>query len=616
MSYAHIDDQSDGERLTALHDYLSKAISSQLGQPFTILRRKDIPWGQNITKSIANMLNEVMFLIPIITPGFFKDETCREEVRLFLKQEKYLGRDDLIFPIYYINYDGWETDELAQVVLQPKPIDWRDERFKDFHALEVQEKLNAIALYIRDTIERRVPPVHFVNREYELQQAYAEYAAHHIFFDAPSGYGKTALLQAIEWHYFGEGWLCISVETPNNIQTALELCRLVAKEADVLYVTTFPDSQALGYSVAAFLNNKIHLSDIPGILFLIDSVERLPHSEVYAFLTFLKTIRLALTGTHIQVRIHLAGRSVGLLWERTAQNLNLQTKVISLSPFQLRYVRETVRLLQPSQQELDLRASYLMHVTGGHPFCMANILQHMDYAQPVDEHFNQEHARYQKVVFSIADAIRKGLPIDLRDIFDALSIFRRYNNRLLDAMVRHNVLRYHGGVSNLVKALIATDFVKRRSGFIQDTIVRRLLAIDLRQRDQEQFLDLCRKARNIYLEDLQTATDRPEQIAVEGLYQELQLRYYAGDGSLAERADLWEQFFADDGILNQFVYPLMQKQNVVDCIENLLALIQDENGDWEIRFAVNFFLRGDTYSDEPFEKMIRQIEHVLEQVKE
>ncbi len=431
MSYADIDDQNDGDSLAALCDHLSKSISSQLGQTFTILRRKDIPWGQNM--SVANMLNKVMFFIPIITPGFFKDETCREELTHFLKQEKRLKRHDLVLPISYIAYTSQQPDDLAQIVLQRNPIDWQHERTKEFNASEMQKKLETMALHIRNTIERRVPPVNFVNRDYELQQSYAEYAAHHIFFDAPSGYGKTALLQAIEWHYFEAGWLCISVETPDNIQTALELCHLVAKDVGVL--TTLPDPQALGYSVATLLSTKIHPSGIPGILFLIDSVERLRHSEIHAFLTFLKTIRLALKGTDIHIRIHLAGRSVGSLWERTAQELTLQTKVISLSPFECTYVRETVRLLQPSQQELDLRAAYLMHVTGGHPFCMANILQHMDYAQPVDEHFNQEHARYQKVVLAVADTIRNGLPTDLRDIFDVLSIFRQYDKFLLGKII-------------------------------------------------------------------------------------------------------------------------------------------------------------------------------------
>ena len=51
-----------------------------------------------------------MFLIPIITPGFFDSKPCREELELFLQRERTLSRSDLILPVYYIDYPAFNNE--------------------------------------------------------------------------------------------------------------------------------------------------------------------------------------------------------------------------------------------------------------------------------------------------------------------------------------------------------------------------------------------------------------------------------------------------------------------------------------------------------------------------
>jgi len=102
MSYSHVDD-ADG-RLTELRKYLSRETQIQTGDEFPIFQdRDDIRWGQSWKERIEKSLDEVTFLIPIVTPGFFKSEHCRGELRRFLDREKELGRNDLVLPIYYVN---------------------------------------------------------------------------------------------------------------------------------------------------------------------------------------------------------------------------------------------------------------------------------------------------------------------------------------------------------------------------------------------------------------------------------------------------------------------------------------------------------------------------------
>ena len=99
MSYAHRDDQSG--QLTELRKYLSDEVSVQTGEDFEIFQdRNAILWGQNWKERIENSLDEVTFLIAIITPSFFTSPYCRKELKRFIDREKKLGRNDLIPPIY------------------------------------------------------------------------------------------------------------------------------------------------------------------------------------------------------------------------------------------------------------------------------------------------------------------------------------------------------------------------------------------------------------------------------------------------------------------------------------------------------------------------------------
>lgn len=101
MSYAHVDD-ADG-RLTELRKLLSTETQVQTGDEFPIFQdRDDILWGQSWDERIEKSLDEVTFLIPIVTPSFFNSKNCRGELQRFLEREKKLGRNDLVLPIYYV----------------------------------------------------------------------------------------------------------------------------------------------------------------------------------------------------------------------------------------------------------------------------------------------------------------------------------------------------------------------------------------------------------------------------------------------------------------------------------------------------------------------------------
>lgn len=160
MSYAHVDNKYG--RLTEFRERLSNEVHVQTGQEFPIFYDRDnILLGQNWRERIESTIaDEIMFLVPIITPCFLSSDICRQEFNAFLQREKLLKRNDLIFSVYYVGSnlldDGTlrENDSLAQEIVKRQWADWRGLRFESFDAPEVCKALERIAKHIKYAIER------------------------------------------------------------------------------------------------------------------------------------------------------------------------------------------------------------------------------------------------------------------------------------------------------------------------------------------------------------------------------------------------------------------------------------------------------------------------------
>jgi len=168
MSYARFDDTHDDGFLGALCKRLSDEIHVQTGKDFPIFfDRKDIKWGQNWKERIENSIDEITFLIPMITPNYFESEYCMEELRLFLERVSKLGRKDLILPIYYItcplidDAGKQENNHMAQIIASRNYYDWRQLRFKDIKSSNISTELTNLAIQIKDLIEPKIEPEHF-----------------------------------------------------------------------------------------------------------------------------------------------------------------------------------------------------------------------------------------------------------------------------------------------------------------------------------------------------------------------------------------------------------------------------------------------------------------------
>lgn len=166
MSYVRSDDAHENGRLTQFCERLSGEVKMQGGEPFPIFQdRNDIDWGQQWEKRIKESLDAVTFLIPIITPSFFKSPPCRDELQRFLEREQKLGRGDLILPLYYVDCplvndaEKRAGDALAGVIASRNFTDWRELRFEPFTAPQLGRILAAMAKQIIAAMERgHAPP--------------------------------------------------------------------------------------------------------------------------------------------------------------------------------------------------------------------------------------------------------------------------------------------------------------------------------------------------------------------------------------------------------------------------------------------------------------------------
>jgi MinD-like ATPase involved in chromosome partitioning or flagellar assembly len=161
MSYVRLDDEYENGQLTEFRKRLSAEVHLQTGREFPIFQdRDDIQWGQKWQERIEKSLDEVTFLIPIITPTFFNSSNCRRELEYFIQREKKLRRNDLILPVYYVDYPLLNDEEkqgadiLAQEIATRQLADWRRLRFEPYTSPQVRKTLADLAVQIRDALER------------------------------------------------------------------------------------------------------------------------------------------------------------------------------------------------------------------------------------------------------------------------------------------------------------------------------------------------------------------------------------------------------------------------------------------------------------------------------
>jgi CheY-like chemotaxis protein len=133
LSYTRLDDEYFGGAITSLRRLLELGVQVVTGdKTFNIFQDVDgIEFGQKWKKRLTQAISTSRFLIPIVTPLFFKSDPCRDELKQFMQHEASLGRDDLILPVYFVTAPVLERpellkdDALASEIGSRQRYDWR-----------------------------------------------------------------------------------------------------------------------------------------------------------------------------------------------------------------------------------------------------------------------------------------------------------------------------------------------------------------------------------------------------------------------------------------------------------------------------------------------------------
>ena len=184
FSYSREDDADSHGALSALRNRIQGELRGQLGRTAKTFRlwqdKEAISSGTLWEGEIKNAAAQSVFFIPIITPTVVASPYCRFELESFLAREAALGRNDLVFPILYIDVPGLEdaverNDPVLSLIAKRQYVDWRKLRHRDVGTTDASEAIERFCTHIRNALRRAwVSPEERKQQEEAAAQRLAE----------------------------------------------------------------------------------------------------------------------------------------------------------------------------------------------------------------------------------------------------------------------------------------------------------------------------------------------------------------------------------------------------------------------------------------------------------
>jgi hypothetical protein len=167
-SYVHEDNEAEAGRILQLSEDLMRRVKFKTGDPFTIFTdRPHVRWGDDSAERLDSVLLDTTFLIPIVTPSYFKHEYCRKELFRFSSTALSLGLKQLILSIYYAEVPQIEhhiegQDEAVDLIIRYQWQDFREVALEDRNSSAYRKVVDELAaeLVRRATVVDSIPALH------------------------------------------------------------------------------------------------------------------------------------------------------------------------------------------------------------------------------------------------------------------------------------------------------------------------------------------------------------------------------------------------------------------------------------------------------------------------
>lgn len=164
FSYSREDDADSHGALSELRTRIQGGLRGLLGRTAKTFRlwqdKEAIASGTLWETEIKNAVAQSVFFIPIITPTVIASPYCRFELESFLAREGELGRDDLVFPILYIDVPALQdaakrqNDPVLSLLARRQYVDWREFQYLDIGSTDVRREVGRFCTHIRDALNR------------------------------------------------------------------------------------------------------------------------------------------------------------------------------------------------------------------------------------------------------------------------------------------------------------------------------------------------------------------------------------------------------------------------------------------------------------------------------
>lgn len=454
----------------------------------------------------------------------------------------------------------------------------------------------------------------FTNRHDELKLLLSSFAPAYHIIDAPAGYGKTKLLHRLQEQFNELGWIAIYVSV-GLYDRLTNISQAIADAIGIRHIFDQLPHLPPGIRLGSALNfhwQTIAESDKKGLVFLIDieaqarpaTVQSIQEDLIPQVRDGLKTLAF-FAQSHNPFRVVIAGRYLTL--SETAVPA-YPTNIQRLSTFTYQVVRDSARqyLQGFSHDVVDNLTAHLVYLTGGHPGCIAEILQIYRQSGLPPDIFLQQYGEqvWEQVVKRYTEDIY-GIVAEHGDILNKLSVFRYLDYAVLEAFVSQYDLEIDAySLSDLLTGAYLLNWDGR---YLKDDIIRRLLAINLRQLSADKFVAYSQYAQEIYKEFITNKTTMgPDRWAIEYLF--LVLHKNACDIHNEDtRIELSHHFFQNEvpKALNLLVegrgIPRRQWRAEKEAISRAL------HQDWEFQFTINYYLRNHHYSTQPYQQLQQEI---------
>jgi hypothetical protein len=487
------------------------------------------------------------------------------------------------------------------------------------------ERILAISIEALDRVWPEQIHVPFINREDERKLILSSSAPAYYLLDGPAGYGKSALLRTLQKEFFQRKWSCAYLVLNSSLELD-ELAEAVAEKLSISRLLPSPKiNQSPGFRLGSALQTYWDNSQ-EGIVLLFDFdkgfgdsafLERLLKEFIPEIEESLKNISPFDRGDN-RFRVVIAGRYLNLYYNRlSVQTLPVIPSLQYLTPFTYDVIQNSTHLYLPRNhifKRTEEIAGHIFHLTGGHPGCMARVLQQYKESGMAPENFvyRQSDKIWNEIVRPMVNSIEAEFPT-------AFGVHK---------LMRNNVLRYmdYTALGKMVDILEisevrdASDFdeidlsdeltgaalLNWNNYLLHDDITRRLICLGLRNDRRDEFVRLCQSARTICEERLlDTATATADKWAIEYLFQSLQ-QHALLIGKPEQRRELRYTFISQElPKVRQWLATGRRAR------EQQRYLLRSIDQDWEFRFTVNYYLRENEYNDEPVKELKSAVNRIL-----